>query len=243
VNPQDRSSHQGHWRTPPTEPVGRTNHVPGFGPQMQSQPLPQPHIPNMYAGWPQQVYPYPQPFPPQRRTRRKVVAVVALPLLAVGLLVLVAVALHTLGGAATSRDEVPTSAPVAAVCQPGSYDVSTGSTTPTLNKSGLEAPTFQGATDVAVCTAKVAIFAEPVRPGEQYGPIWIVQFSSPGAARSEAARENLLGATVIATISGKTVLFSAPADWTGASLEPLAQFGFTITPARCEGRLWMMPQC
>jgi hypothetical protein len=147
---------------------------------------------------------------------------VALALLAVGMLVLVVVGLHISGSTTTPGGGIATSAPVTAVCKPGSY----------TRPSQRDAPPFQGATDVAVCKAKISAFPEAPVPSERNGPIWIVQFPSLGAARKDSAIENFLGATAIATIGEKNVLFVAPADWTGAALEPLTQFGFVITPAR-----------
>jgi len=212
MSAQDRSSPRGHWPTPP-------NHPPGRGPHM-SQPFSQPSIPNTYhPAWPRQAYPYPPPLPPQPRTRAKAVAVVALSLSAIGLLVLVVIGLHGSGGATAAHDQVATSTEIAAICQPGSFE----------HKSGQDAPTFQGANDVAMCTAKIGAFPEAPTPSEQHGPIWIVQFPSSSAARNEARAENMVGATAITTIGGKTVLFCATADWTGASLEPLTQFGISIT--------------
>jgi hypothetical protein len=224
VNTQDPNSHEQHWRTPPGRPVGGANYASGLGPGMQSHSLPQPHMPNMYAsGWPQQAYPYPQPVPPQRRSNAKVMGIVALAVLVVGLLVIVGVALHSSGSSPAAGGGTNTSAPVAAVCQPGSY-----------KHPGQEAtPSFGDATDIAVCTGKIAWTADPPdRPGEEYGPIWIIQFASLDAARDEVAEGQLAGATAIATIDGKTVLFFAPADMTGVSLQPLTQFGFTVKPAR-----------
>jgi hypothetical protein len=167
-------------------------------------------------------YPYMPPLPTSGRNYAKVVALVALALLAVGVLVLVVVGLHISGSTTTPGGAIATSAPVAAVCKPGSYK----------RPSQRDGPTFQGATDLAVCTATVAAFPDAPVPSERYGPIWIVEFPSLGAARNEAMAERFVGATAIATIGEKNVLFVATADWAGAALEPLAQFGFTITPAR-----------
>jgi hypothetical protein len=221
VNTYDPNAHEPHRRTPPGGPVRGANHAPRLGPQMQSQPIPQPHMPNMYpSGWPQRSYPYPQRFPPQRRSNAKVAGIVALAVLAVGLLVIVGVALHSSPAAGGGSSA---SAPVTAVCQQGSY----------THPSQEEAPSFGDATDTAVCTGKIAWTSEPpVRPGEEYGPIWIVKFPSRDAARDEVAEGQLAGATAIATIDGKIVLFFAPADMTGVSLQPLSQFGSDITPAR-----------
>lgn len=220
MNTEDPNQHQEYWRAPPTEPVGRVNH-----PQMQPPPRPQPHMPNMCApGVPQQAYPYPQPLPPPRRNNAKAVGIVALAVLAVVLLVIVGLALNTSGSSPVAGGGIGASAPVTAVCQPGSYK----------HPSQDETPSFGDATDIAVCTAKIAWTSEPpVRPGEQYGPIWIVQYPSLGAAQ-DAAHEPMqavMGSTAITTINGKTVLFIAGVDQTGVSLEPLAQFGFAITPA------------
>lgn len=197
------------------------------GSQAVSQAFPQPPAPRMYPqGRFEPPYPYPPPLPPPGRNYAKVVALVAIALLAVGVLVLVVLGLHISGSATTPGGGMATSAPVVAVCKPGSYG----------RPSQRYAPTFQGATDVAVCMGKLPWttddpVAEGFDPSDRYGPIWIVQFSSLAAARNEATTDNLAGATTIGTVDGRTVLFFAPADWTGASLEPLAQFGFTVTPA------------
>ena len=121
------------------------------------------------------------------------------------------------------NDAIATSAQVAAVCQAGSYEHRTGRDNPW--------PGVPGVTDVAVCTGKIAWTSEvPVNPGGQYGPIWILQFSSPRAARNDVATQNMLGATALGVISGKPVLFAAMADYSGFSLQPLAaQFGFSIS--------------
>jgi len=165
------------------------------------------------------------PPPPVRRQPNyaKWIAIAAMLVLAVVAVITVSVAGALLKS--RSADVVATSAPVAAVCQSGSYQ----------HKSGRDAPHFQEATEVAVCTAKIAWTSEaPVKPGEQYGPIWIVQFSSTGAARHEAARETLMGSTTVITINGKPVLFEAVMDLTGV-LQPLAQFGAIITPMNEHG--------
>ena len=162
------------------------------------------------------------PAPPPRGTNyAKVIALVAVALLAVITLVILVVVLRNSGGG------IGTPAPLSAVCQPSSY----------AHKTGPDVPTFQGSTDVTECTGKIPWTSEDpaaqgFNPNDRYGPIWIVQFSSPGAARNAAATESFEGATAIGTVNGKTVLFIAPADWTGASLEPLTQLGFVITPAK-----------
>ena len=185
---------------------------------MNSSPFPPPPVPGIYApGRTEPVY-YSAP---QRTNYAKVVALGAIALLAaIALVVLVVVLRSSSGG-------VGTPAPVSAVCQPGSY----------THNTGREVPTFQGSTDVAVCTGIVPWTSEDptaqgFNPNDRYGSIWIVQFPSPGAARNDAATESMMAATAIGTVNGKTVLFVAPADWTGASLQPLIQFGFTVTPAR-----------
>ena len=80
------------------------------------------------------------------------IAIVAVVLAAV-------VAVITVGTAVwvhrASSDVVATSAPVAAVCHPGSYE----------HPSKRDTPYFRGATDVAVCTAKIAWTSEvPINP-------------------------------------------------------------------------------
>jgi hypothetical protein len=229
MNSQDRPLHQGYGRTPPAGLIYTANLAPR-GVQMNSQPISQPPTPSyvppghMYAQGRLQS-PYPNPSP--RRNYAKVVALVALALSAVGLLVIGLLVLVVVGVQRSNRlntdvAEAVASVAVAAVCQPGSYG----------HARQRDAPTFQGATDTAVCTAKVSALLEAPVPTERYGPIWIAEFSSSRAARDEATRENLVGATAIATIDGKAVLAVAPADWAGVSLEPLAQFGFVITPTR-----------
>jgi hypothetical protein len=137
--------------------------------------------------------------------------------------VILAVRLHKSGSTTAASGGVTRSAGIAAVCQPGSLRE---------HLSGRHAPPFQGATDIAKCTAKVSAFPEAppdTPPNERYGVIWIVQFSSPDAARNEAVNKNLLAATAIVPLSG-TVPFAAPSDWTGASLQPLTHLGFQIMP-------------
>jgi hypothetical protein len=190
---------------------------------MQKGQLPQPHMPSPYGpGWPHLAYPYPQPSPPPRTSNAKVLGIVALALLAVCLLLIVGVALHNSGSSPTAGGGISTSAPVTAVCQGGSYK----------HPGEEETPGFGKATDIAVCTGKIAWTSEPDRPGEEYGPIWIVQFPSLNAARDGVAYQQLAGATAIASIDGKALLFFAPADMTGVSLQPPSRFGFAITPAR-----------
>lgn len=222
MSTQDRHFDQGPWRTPPTGPHDDASPVSRPGPQ-NPQPFPPPPTPHVYShGVFHPPYPYSPPLPASGRNLAKVVAVVALALLAIGVLVLVVVGLHISGSATTPGGGIATSAPVASVCKPGSYK----------RPSQRDAPTFQGANDTAVCTATVAAFPDAPVPSERHGSIWIVQFSSLGAARNEAMTERFVGATAIGAIGEKNVLFVATADWTGASLEPLTQFGFLITPAR-----------
>lgn len=219
---QDRPFGQGQWRTPPNGPLDDARPVSTPGPQ-NPQPFPKPPPPHMYShGVFQPAYAYTPPPPPRSTNYAKVFALVALALLAIGVLVLVVVGLHLSGSATTPGGGIATSAPVASVCKPGSYK----------RPSQRDAPTFQGANDTAVCTATVAAFPDAPVPSERHGSIWIVQFSSLGAARNEAMTERFVGATAIGAIGEKNVLFVATADWTGAALEPLTQFGFLITPAR-----------
>lgn len=213
---------RGHWPTR-VEPMDNANPIHRPHPQLNSwQPLPRP-APGWYPPGPPP-HPYPHLLQPPRRNHAKLIAFVAFPLIAVGLLVLVIAGIHSARNA--TNDGVDASAPVAAVCQPGSYD----------HLSQRDAPTFQGATDIAECTARIPWTAlevpEGFDPSDRYGPIWVVQFSSLGAAQNEATRESLADATTLGTISGKTVLFDSPADCNGASLEPLTQFGFAITLPR-----------
>ena len=123
------------------------------------------------------------------------------------------------------NDPIATSAQVAAVCQAGSY-----------HKDGRDAPDWgvPGVTDEAWCTAQIAAITVPkgFNPNDRWGGIRIIQFSSLGAARDFAAIWGVLSAMTITTIDGKTVLFGAAGDPAGVSLQPLAQFGFTITPAQ-----------
>jgi hypothetical protein len=172
-------------------------------------------------------YPTHPPYPPVQRGPNypKIVFFVALGLLLVVATITVIVAIrHLKSGTTTAAGgETATSAATAAVCRPGSLRE---------HLSGPHVPTFPGATDVAQCTAKISAFpdAPPDIPAnERYGVIWIVQFPSADAARTEATSKNLLAATAVVPRTG-TVLFAAPSDWTGTSLQPLAQFGFQITP-------------
>ncbi|OBA64706.1 hypothetical protein A5647_24860 [Mycobacterium sp. 1100029.7] len=142
-------------------------------------------------------------------------------MLAVGLLVLIVVGLRMSRSHNDGAGDAIAAVAVAAVCQPGSYG----------HKARGEAPTFQGATDTAVCTAERSAFPDAPVPAERYGPLWIVQFPSPDKARTAIATDNLIGATALSTRGGNAVLVLAPADSTGISLQPLSQFGFVITPA------------
>lgn len=176
-------------------------------------------------------YPYPSypPYPPPPVQRgpnyAKIIFFVALGLLAVlaVITVILTVKPHKSGSTTATSGGVTRSAAVAAVCQPGSLRE---------HLSGRHVPPFRGATDIAKCTAKISAFPEAppgTPPNERYGIIWIVQFSSPDAAHNEAVNKNPLAATAIVPLSG-TVLFAAPSDWTGASLQPLTHLGFQITP-------------
>jgi hypothetical protein len=167
------------------------------------------------------------PYPPVQRGPNypKIVFFVALGLLLVVVLITVMVAVRhpKSGSTPAAGGQTGTSAAAAAVCRPGSLRE---------HLSGPHVPTFTGATDVAQCTAKISAFpdAPPGIPAnERYGVIWIVQFPSPDTARTEAASKSLLAATAVVPRTG-TLLFAAPSDWTGTSLQPLAQFGFQITP-------------
>jgi hypothetical protein len=170
-------------------------------------------------------YPSHPPYPPVQRGPNypKIVFFVALGLLLVVAVITVIVALRHPKSVSTPAAGGGTAASAAAVCQPGSLRE---------HLSGPHVPAFQGATDVAQCTAKISAFPDApadIPANERYGVIWIVQFPSPDAARTEAASKNLLAATAVVPRTG-TVLFAAPSDWTGTSLQPLAQFGFQITP-------------
>ena len=179
------------------------------------------------AGWypdprgaPEQNYHHPSypPYPPPPVQRgpnyAKIIFFVALGLLVVVAIItaIVAVRLHKSGGTTAASGGVTRSAEIAAVCQPGSLreHLSGHSAMHCKNKRFPEAP-------------------PGTPPNGRYGVIWIVQFSSPDAARSEAVNKNALAATAIVPLSG-TVLFAAPSDWTGASLQPLTHFGFQIKP-------------
>jgi hypothetical protein len=175
-------------------------------------------------------YPYPshppyRPPPVQRGPNyAKIIFFVTLGLMVVVavITVILAVRLHKSGSTTAASGGGATSAAVAAVCQPGSYE----------DMSGRHAPPFQGATDIAKCTAKISAFPNlppDTPPDKRYGVLWIVQFSSPDATRNEAVSKNPLAATALVPLSG-TVLFVAPSDWTGASLQPLTHFGFQIMP-------------
>jgi hypothetical protein len=220
---------QGPRRTPGAGPFDRTRTATGIGPQTHCQLFSESSEPGMHP--PGQIYaqqplrpPYPNPasFPPPRTNYAKVVALVALALAPVSVLFLVMAWLYNSHATTTVVGDASTSEAVGAVCSPGTLG----------HPSQRDAPTFQGATDAAVCTAKVIAFPEAPDPSERWGPVWFIQFASPSAARNEAGTESLLGATAIGTIGGKNVVFVAPDDWTGVSLEPLAQFGFTIRPGR-----------
>ncbi len=178
-------------------------------------------------------YPTHPPYSPSAPVRpgpnyAKTIALVAVTLLtAVASVVLVIeIQLHNSSSSThDASDEVATSAAVTAVCQSGSYSY----------VHGRDAPNFIGATDIAHCTGKLPWTTEsPVIAGEEYGPIWIVQFRSLDPALREAQREGLAGATAIVPLGSdlRSVLFFAPADWSGMSLRPLAQLEFPITPAQ-----------
>ena len=64
--------------------------------------------------------------------------------------------------------------------------------------------------------------------------IYIGQYSSKYLAQNDAAMSSGLshGSSAIVQDTNGYMLFVAPTDRTGASLQPLAQFGFTITPAQ-----------
>lgn len=216
---QDRPQGQEHWRTSPMAPIDRSS---VHGSQMNSQPISAPSAPTYLPGRIQSPYPQPPPLPPARRNLAKVVALVALALIPVAVFLLVAAWLFNSHTTTTAGSEASTSEAIAAVCSPGTFG----------HPSQQDAPAFPGATDVAECTAKLSALPDAPVASERYGPIWIVEFASPGAARSEAGTESLLGATAIGTIGSKNVIFVAPGDSTGASVQPLAQFGFIIRPGR-----------
>jgi hypothetical protein len=171
---------------------------------------------------------YPHPPPPRRGPSSfKVIAVAAVASLAVIALVALVTAIHNSATNAittTPSDAIATSAPVNAVCQPETYE----------HSSGPDTPNFEYATYIASCTANIALFsaAEVARPGDEHGPLWVVQFPSPGAAQDEVARQAVGGATAVTTISGKAVMFFAPADFRGVTLQPLAQSGIRVNRAR-----------
>ena len=174
-----------------------------------------------YRGAPYPVpYPPRPPQPPPRRNYAKVIALVAVALLAVMALVVVVIVLRSSGNSTTTT---ATSAPAttstseqwyAAVCQPGTLRFGVGGTM------------FPHADSDGYCLSNASSMSRP---------IWIAVYSrvdvgwmkeDPGAKYHPFA-----WATIVAD-NGDTVLIVAPNDSTGASLEPLAQFGFTITPSQ-----------
>jgi hypothetical protein len=205
------------WARTPDRLTG----LPVRGHQINSQPISQSPAPSMYPpGQIRAPYPYPPPPPSPRRNHAMVVALVAIALMAVGLCVLVVVGLYIFGRSNTRWDEH--------ACG-GCGRVPAGF----LSASESTRRTWHSRARLTsrVHSKNYRVSDAPV-PSERYGAICIVQFSSSGAARNEAATESALGATATAVIGGKSPLFCAPADWTGASLQPLAHFGFVITPTR-----------
>lgn len=185
--------------------------------------------PSRPAGW--YLDPSGPPYPPPVQRGPNYAKIVFFAALGV-LMVVAVITVLTLAGRLNNSSSTSSaggrttrSAEIAAVCQPGSLRE---------HLSGPHVPPFQGATDIAECMAKISAFPKappdaPAKAKERYGVIWIVQFSSPDAARNEAANTNLLAATAIVPLS-RTLLFAAPSDWTGASLQPLTHFGIQVTP-------------
>ena len=173
-----------------------------------------------YGSRPPQAY-YPQMAPPPyvppprpNHSFRAFLILVGIILVAVGVTVTAVVLAPS-----KVNDPIATSAQVAAVCQAGSYEHPSAQDNPYSGTPGV--------TYVGVCTAQIAAFSPPkgFKPSERWGPIWIIQFSSRGAALDWVPTERLLGATTLITIDGKTVLFAAAADYAGVALRPLVQFG------------------
>lgn len=62
-----------------------------------------------------------------------------------------------------------------------------------------------------------------------HGWIYAGQYSSESLARHDARIMQITGSTAMVPDTGGYMLFTNPTDPTGVSLEPLTQFGFTIT--------------
>lgn len=135
--------------------------------------------------------------------------------MAVGLLLLVIAGLHSSNSSTTARSGATTQTArsstsdqwFAAVCQPG-----------TFHNGGREV--------LPNAEAGASCMTSP-----RGGPIFAGQYSSLFVARNDAAVFHMGSSAIIATDSGGYALFVAPTDRSGASLQPLAQFGFTITPS------------
>lgn len=193
-------------------PVSQISPPPIFSSSTTPYLHPHPHHP------PQTPYRYPLQLP--RRNNAKLIGLASIALFVVALLVVVGVQMHS--SRTVTAGGLSKSAPVAAVCQQDSY----------RRPSEKSMALLRGTTDSALCTSRISIFPDAEIDSERYGAIWILQYQSLSAAQQRAAIIGLMGATTIGTIGGAAVLFYATADWTGASLAPLRQFGFAITSSR-----------
>lgn len=158
--------------------------------------------------------PYPPPpVPPRQPNYAKVVALVAiglLPFLMLGIGVFVYQLRHSNpgGGSATTRVQPSTQDEwLAAVCRPGSLRSDYGTRLP-------------NAVSGEFCVSSVDGLA-----------IDIGQYNSEYAARNDGMGQYTSGSYAIVRDTDGWMLFRNINDKTGASLQSLAQFGFTITPA------------
>jgi hypothetical protein len=112
------------------------------------------------------------------------------------------------GGAATTGAPSSTDDWFAAVCKPGTFNNGVG--------HGLANADAQG-----MCMSRVGV-----------GAILSGQYSQRYMADNDAAFYAHMGSSAsITTNDGRIQLFVAMSDRSGASLQPLAQYGFTIVPA------------
>jgi hypothetical protein len=145
-----------------------------------------------------------------------VVALVALAVAAIIAVIGLVAVLHHTGSTTTGSGSVPTTSMIrpsssddwyAAVCRPGTFH----------NGSGHLHNADHG---TASCLSPSG------------GPILMGEYSSAYMARNDAAFFSMGSSASLVADSGVTVLFIAPADYTGTALQPLAQYGFTITSSR-----------
>ena len=163
---------------------------------------------------PRQPYP-PPPVAPRQPNYAKVSAFVAVALLAVITLVVLVVGLHRSGSTTTAS--TPTTSTLIqsssddwfdAVCRPGSLRSDYGSRLPNALSGGY-------------CVSSVDGLA-----------IDIGQYNSEYAARNDGMGQYVTGSYAIIRDTGGWMLFRNINDKTGASLQPLAKFGFVVTSGR-----------